>query len=220
MTSDRSASPHGARLSRVIALTAGATLGLGALCAAPLAMAGTGGTEATDTVASAADTASPAVTLGTTTVKPGGEVPVTVTGFPAGGTLSVKLDDTTLLRQFPIGDDGSVSGSVTVPAAANAGGAHWLRFLAPDPATSLKVEFAVTDAAAGDTDAASAASSTTAPDPVTKTMAAASAEAPVSYATIAWSATAAAAGGAAGAAATTMFAVRRRTTAAGSAASS
>ncbi|MEU0851412.1 hypothetical protein ABZ387_26105 [Streptomyces flaveolus] len=131
MTSDRSASPSGVRLSCVVALTAGATLGLGALCATPLAMTGTGGTGAIDTVALAADTAAPSVTLGNRSVKQGGEVPFTATGFPAGGTLSVKFDDKTLLRQFTVGDDGSVSGSVTVPADASVGGGHWLRFLAP-----------------------------------------------------------------------------------------
>ncbi|MEU9517223.1 hypothetical protein [Streptomyces sp. NPDC048224] len=131
MTSDRSASPSGVRLSRVVTLTAGATLGLGALCATPLAMTGTGGTGATDTVALAADTAAPSVTLGNRSVKQGGEVPFTATGFPAGGTLSVKFDDKTLLRQFTVGDDGSISGSVTVPADASVGGGHWLRFLAP-----------------------------------------------------------------------------------------
>lgn len=138
MTSDRSAPPSGTRLSRVVALTAGATLGLGALCAAPLATAGPGGTGATDTVALAADTAAPSVTLGTRDVKQGGEVSFTATGFPAGGTLSVKFDDKTLLEQFTVGDDGSVSGSVTVPADASAGGGHWLRFLAPQ--TSVRSE--------------------------------------------------------------------------------
>ncbi|MFC8371749.1 hypothetical protein ACFUIT_27960 [Streptomyces sp. NPDC057239] len=138
MTSDRSASPSGTRLSRVVALTAGATLGLGALCAAPLATAGPGGTGATDTVALAADTAAPSVTLGARDVKQGGEVSFTATGFPAGGTLSVKFDDKTLLEQFTVGDDGSVSGSVTVPADASAGGGHWLRFLAPQ--TSVRSE--------------------------------------------------------------------------------
>ncbi|MFJ6071308.1 hypothetical protein ACIQFU_10770 [Streptomyces sp. NPDC093065] len=138
MTSDRSASPSGARLSRVVALTAGATLGLGALCAVPLATAGSGNAEATDAVALAADTTAPAVTLGATSVEPGGQVPFTAAGFPAGGTLSVKLDDTTLLGQFPVGDDGSVAGRVTIPAGASPGGGHWLRFLAPQ--TSVRSE--------------------------------------------------------------------------------
>ncbi|CAL9654396.1 hypothetical protein SUDANB145_06720 [Streptomyces sp. enrichment culture] len=146
MTSDRSASPSGARLGRMVALTAGATLGLGALVAVPLATAGAGGTGVTDTVALAADSTAPAVTLGTTTVKAGGEVAFTATGFPAGGTLSVKLDDATLLKQFTIGEDGSVSDKVTIPAGTSAGGGHWLRFLAPQ--TSVKSESLTVTAAA------------------------------------------------------------------------
>ncbi|MFF5897194.1 hypothetical protein ACFY8O_14835 [Streptomyces argenteolus] len=129
--------PSRPRLGRVAALAAGATLGIGALAGAPLA-SGSSGTDATGTVALVADTASPAVTLGVTAVKPGGEVAFEVTGFPAGATLSVKFDDKTLLGQFAIGDDGSVSGSVTVPADAAPGGEHWLRFLAPQ--TSVRSE--------------------------------------------------------------------------------
>ncbi|MCZ9346751.1 hypothetical protein NGM37_54520, partial [Streptomyces sp. TRM76130] len=74
MTSDRSASPTGARLSRMVTLTAGATLGFGALVAVPLAAAGADGTNVTGTVASAADSAAPAVTLGSASVKAGAEV--------------------------------------------------------------------------------------------------------------------------------------------------
>ncbi len=89
---------HRPAVRRVLIVTAGAAaLGLGAL-SAPL-------------------TGPPGLSLiGTTSVRPGGEVSFTATGFPAGATLSVKFDDTTLLKQFPIGDDGSVSRTVTVPA--------------------------------------------------------------------------------------------------------
>ncbi|GGU65465.1 hypothetical protein [Streptomyces daghestanicus] len=139
MTSDRSASPLGARRGRVVALTAGATLGLGALVALPPVTAGPGATDLTGTVAlTAADAAAPAVTLGTTSVRAGGEVPFTATGFPAGGRLSVKLDDAALLAQFTVGDDGSVSDRVTVPAGTSAGDGHWLRFLATG--TSVRSE--------------------------------------------------------------------------------
>ncbi|MFF7365718.1 hypothetical protein [Streptomyces sp. NPDC008125] len=125
--------PRG-RVARVAALTAGATLGLGVL-SMPLAEASDSG--ATGTVASAADEASaPAVTLGSTSVQPGGEVSFTATGFPADSKVSVKLDDTALLAQFTSGSDGSVSGTVTIPAGTAPGTAHWLRFLAP--LTSVK----------------------------------------------------------------------------------
>ncbi|MFI5569751.1 hypothetical protein ACIA6T_20885 [Streptomyces sp. NPDC051740] len=161
-------------------------------------------------MAPAADTAAPSVALGASSVRQGGEVPFTATGFPAGATLSVKFDDGALLERFPVGADGSASGTVTVPADT-ATGDHWLRFLAPDPPTSLKVAFTVT-AAGTDGAGSPAASSTTAPETkATETLAATSLAAPVSCSTIAWSAAAAAAGGAAGAAATTLLVVRRRT---------
>ncbi|MEU9093856.1 hypothetical protein [Streptomyces sp. NPDC048428] len=126
-----------ARISRMAALAAGATLGLGAL-AVPLATASSGGTPTGSALALVADTTAPTVVLGAATVKPGGEVPFTASGFPAGATLSVKFDDKTLLGQFPVGDDGSVAGAVTVPTDAAVGGEHWLRFLAPQ--TSVRSE--------------------------------------------------------------------------------
>ncbi|MFD6424674.1 hypothetical protein [Streptomyces sp. NPDC060198] len=123
------------RVAKVAALTAGATLGLGVL-SMPLAVASED-SSAAGTVASAADEASaPAVTLGTTSVKPGGDVSFTATGFPADSKVSVKLDDATLLAQFTSGSDGSVTGTVTVPADTTPGTDHWLRFLATG--TSVK----------------------------------------------------------------------------------
>ncbi|MGW2282346.1 hypothetical protein [Streptomyces sp. NPDC001770] len=120
--------PRG-RVARVAALTAGATLGLGVL-SMPLASASD--SAATGTAASAADEAStPAVTLGSTSVKPGGEVSFTATGFPADSKVSVKLDDAALLAQFTSGPDGSVSGTVTIPTDTAPGTSHWLRLLAP-----------------------------------------------------------------------------------------
>ncbi|GGZ24717.1 hypothetical protein CP967_01535 [Streptomyces nitrosporeus] len=130
--------PSRPRLGRVAALAAGATLAAGAL-AAPLAAAGPTGTDATGSVALVADTVAPSVTLGSASVKAGGEVGFKVTGFPAGANLAVKFDDKdVLLRDFPIGADGSASGRVTVPASAAPGGEHWLRFLAPQ--TSVRSE--------------------------------------------------------------------------------
>ncbi|MEU1125065.1 hypothetical protein ABZ371_16245 [Streptomyces sp. NPDC005899] len=126
------------RLGRVAALAAGATLGLGAL-AAPLAATGSAGPDSTGSVALVADATTPAVTLGMTSVRAGGDVTFEASGFPAGARLAVKFDDTTvLLRDLPIGDDGSAKGRVTVPADAAPGGEHWLRFLAPQ--TSVRSE--------------------------------------------------------------------------------
>ncbi|WP_328718447.1 hypothetical protein OHT52_02500 [Streptomyces sp. NBC_00247] len=158
--------PRG-RVAKVAALTAGATLGLGVL-SMPLAAA-SDDSSATGTVASAADEASaPAVVLGATSVKPGGDVSFTATGFPADSKVSVKLDDATLLAQFTSGSDGSVTGTVTVPADTTPGTDHWLRFLAtgtsvksagltvtaatttPEPAVP-KFQLATTKVAAGGT---------------------------------------------------------------------
>ncbi|MEU0126696.1 hypothetical protein [Streptomyces sp. NPDC006289] len=137
-TSASAASPSRPRRSRVAALAAGATLGIGALAVVPVAAGGGGAAGATGTVALVADTVAPTVTVRATEVKPGGDVRFEVSGFPAGATLSVKFDDRTLLGQFAIGDDGSASGTVTVPADAAPGGEHWLRFLAPQ--TSVRSE--------------------------------------------------------------------------------
>lgn len=126
------------RLGRLASLAAGATLGLGAL-AAPLAGAGSAGAEATDPVTLVADASAPSVTPGSTSVKAGGEVAFTVSGFPAGGQLAVKLDDdAVLLKDLAIGDDGRVSGTVTVPTGTAPGDGRWLRFLAPQ--TSVRSE--------------------------------------------------------------------------------
>src|SRR5882757_6498161 len=102
--------PRSPRARRVAVLTAGAAVSLGALSTVPLAWAAEGGQPvgtAVGTAVSAADvatdtptataTAGPAVRLGVLTVVAGGGVPFSVTGFPAGATVSVKLDDATLL---------------------------------------------------------------------------------------------------------------------------
>ncbi|NHC45389.1 hypothetical protein [Motilibacter aurantiacus] len=95
-----------------------------------------------------ADAGRAAASLKATTLQAGRAMSFSVTGFPAGRTLTVKLDDADILKTFRIGADGSVSGSVTIPAAT-ANGTHWLRFLAPDPATSVKsATFRVTGRAA------------------------------------------------------------------------
>ncbi|MEU6285102.1 hypothetical protein [Streptomyces sp. NPDC047028] len=136
---------QGRRAARAAALGAGAALGLATLVA-PFTATGAHAAPTPDAVALAADASAPSVTLGTGTVEAGGEVSFTATGFPAGATLTVKFDDKTLLKQFAIGADGSVSASVTVPADAAAGTGHWLRFLAPQ--TSVRsADLTVTPAA-------------------------------------------------------------------------
>ncbi|USQ85068.1 hypothetical protein NFX46_15485 [Streptomyces phaeoluteigriseus] len=177
----------------------------GAGTAGPSGAAATPVPAASGEPVSATNSAGAKAEITASEVQAGGTLHFTVTRFPAGQTVTVKLDDEAVLGQWTADAQGSYEGDVTVPADTPAG-AHWLRFLAPNPPTSLKVGFTVT-AATG-----AVSSSTTAPDTTEKTLAAAatSVEAPVSYATIAWSAGAAAAGGAVGAAATTLFVVRRR----------
>lgn len=101
---------------------------------------------------------------------------------------------------------------MTIPADTSAG-AHWLRFLAPSPSTTLRVDItaSVPGTAAVVSDNAQAAATT--PLATDATTTAASAANSASYATIAWSAAAAAAGGAGGAGgagATVLLTVRRR----------
>ncbi|MEU1089831.1 hypothetical protein ABZ401_23925 [Streptomyces sp. NPDC005892] len=157
------------RVARVAALTAGATLGLGVL-SMPFAAASddSGAPGAVAVAAAAGEAPAPSVTLGSASVRVGGDVSFTATGFPADSKVSVKLDDTTLLAQFTSGPDGGVTGTVTIPAGTTPGADHWLRFLAtgtsvkstgltvttapttPEPATP-KVELGTTKVAAGGT---------------------------------------------------------------------
>ncbi|NHC14131.1 alpha-2-macroglobulin family protein [Motilibacter deserti] len=107
----------------------------------------TSGGAATGSASSGSDPSTGAkATLSGSSVAPGGTVSFTGTGFPAGEQLTIKLDDQDILQQFSISSSGSVSGTVTVPAATPAG-AHWLRFLAPNPPTTLKAGFTVVAAA-------------------------------------------------------------------------
>ncbi|QXT64158.1 hypothetical protein [Tessaracoccus palaemonis] len=82
------------------------------------------------------------------TVEPGGTISFTVSGFPAGETLSVKVDDgvgydqTTVqgggvVYQQKIPASGTVNGSFPLPSFV-AEGSHWLRFLASEEFTDSK----------------------------------------------------------------------------------
>ncbi|WP_448315999.1 hypothetical protein, partial [Streptomyces sp. CO7] len=133
---DRPHRPHG-RMGKIAAATAGAALTIGALTS-PALGAGLTGDLGLTTQATA--DAAPSVALGSASVTAGAQLPFTVKDFPAGATLTVKLDKQTVLGQFTVGDDGSVSGSLTVPATA-AAGTHTLHFLAPE--TVVPVTFGV-----------------------------------------------------------------------------
>ncbi|MCZ2527164.1 HtaA domain-containing protein [Streptomyces sp. HB2AG] len=97
----------------------------------------------------AAATGDASATTNAKSVEAGGTLGFSVKGFPAGETLTVKLDDGEILQQFTVKSDGTYAGSVTVPAATEAG-SHWLRFLAPNPPTSVKGDaFTVTEPSSG-----------------------------------------------------------------------
>lgn len=76
-------------------------------------------------------------------VKAGGRIKVTGTAWKAkgsrtedGATVTVKIDDRDILALLPIRNR-RFSGWVRIPKQVKAG-RHWLRFLAAEPATSVK----------------------------------------------------------------------------------
>ncbi|MGW0860061.1 hypothetical protein [Streptomyces sp. NPDC002690] len=143
-------------------------------------------------------------------VQPGGKLHFKVTEFPASQVVTIKLDDDAILGQWDIDAEGSFEGDVEIPAEVTPG-AHWLRFLAPNPSTTLKVDFTVVaaDATAASSSTSSDAAATTT-DEAVNAASVQSVDTGVSYATIAWAAGAAAVGGAVGAAGATTFILRRR----------
>ena len=83
------------------------------------------------------------VTLSTTSVKAGKTIRVRGTKMPQKkGSVTVKLDDSAILAVFKISKNGTFSGSIQVPRSVRKG-KHWFRFLAPNPATSIKKSFRV-----------------------------------------------------------------------------
>ncbi|MFT3855485.1 MAG: hypothetical protein QM733_22560 [Ilumatobacteraceae bacterium] len=82
------------------------------------------------------------ITLTNASVAPGGQVSFTGTGFvndcATGQTVTVKLNDIDILGTATARDDGTVTGSVTIPSAAASLGysKYWLRFLVGSGATT------------------------------------------------------------------------------------
>jgi hypothetical protein len=83
------------------------------------------------------------VRLDRASVKAGGRIHVTGTGWSAKGSrvqdgaqVTVKIDDREILAILPI-KGRRFSGWVRIPRQVK-GGRHWLRFLAAEPATSVK----------------------------------------------------------------------------------
>ena len=86
------------------------------------------------------DTAGTSASVSPATLAAGALIRFTVSGFPAGEVVYVKIDDgrfcaqqgvhgACVVHQQRIGGSGTVSGSFTLPADLQPG-AHWLRFLA------------------------------------------------------------------------------------------
>ncbi|MCW2993623.1 MAG: hypothetical protein JWQ18_1118 [Conexibacter sp.] len=83
------------------------------------------------------------VTLDRASVKAGGRIKVTGSSWRSRGSrvqdgaqVTVKIDDRDILAILPIKAK-RFSGRVRIPKQVKAG-RHWLRFLASDPATSVK----------------------------------------------------------------------------------
>jgi hypothetical protein len=116
------------------ALASLALLGVLATAAAPA--------SAVPPEGAAADTPGTSSSVSPTTLGPGETISFTVTGYPAGEVLSIKIDDglscsasavhgACVQHQQVIGKNGSVAGSFRLPEDI-APGTHWLRFLASE----------------------------------------------------------------------------------------
>ena len=85
------------------------------------------------------DTPGTSSTVGPRRLPAGGTLSYSVSGFPAGEVVSIKIDDgaycsstahgACVVQQQRIGSNGRASGSLVVPSDLPAG-AHWLRYLA------------------------------------------------------------------------------------------
>jgi hypothetical protein len=117
--------------------TAVATLAIGTACAtAPTAIAVPPGGPDTQTRGAK-------VKLASASVRQGGRIKVSGTNWKARTSrltgkaeVTIKIDDADILAILPIRNK-RFSGWVRIPTQIKAG-RHWLRFLASDPATSVK----------------------------------------------------------------------------------
>ncbi|MEX0426656.1 hypothetical protein AB3X52_03415 [Nocardioides sp. DS6] len=115
------------------------TLGLlaaGLLVAAPATPA-----YAIPSGGASADTTGTSASVSPRTLHPGDTIHFTVSGFPAGETVSIKIDDqkfcstlvsfgACVVHQQRVGSNGVASGSFVLPADIPVNKKHWLRFLA------------------------------------------------------------------------------------------
>lgn len=119
------------RWTRLGAVVAGAVLAGGIAAGPALALPPDG---------AGADTPETSASVSPTTLTPGATISFTLSGFPAGESVYVKIDDgvgygdtsvqgSGVVHQQAIPSSGTVSGSFALPAGITVG-AHWLRFLA------------------------------------------------------------------------------------------
>lgn len=110
------------------------------LTSAPVATA-----RAVPDTGAGADTPGTSASISPSTLRAGDTLRFRVTGFPAGEVVNVKIDDgrfcaeagvhgACVVHQQRIGADGSVAGSLVLPADLRPG-RHWLRFLASQEMT-------------------------------------------------------------------------------------
>ncbi|WP_244930938.1 hypothetical protein [Nocardioides sp. W7] len=119
---------------------------LAALPLLALLLAGPAG--AVPTGGSGPDTPGTAASVSPRSLAAGGQLRFTLSGFPAGEVVYVKIDDgdfcdkqgvhgACVVHQQRVGGDGRVSGSFLLPAGLPAG-SHWLRFLASEELTDAQ----------------------------------------------------------------------------------
>jgi hypothetical protein len=114
---------------------------IGALLALPVLLGAVAGPAlALPPDGAGSDTPGTSASVSPTSLAPGATISFTLSGFPGGETVYVKIDDgvgygdtaiqgSGVVHQQAIPASGTVRGSFTLPAGITAG-AHWLRFLA------------------------------------------------------------------------------------------
>jgi hypothetical protein len=143
MTARRPAARPAVVATGVVALAGLLLAALAALLLSPgLAPLGPEVAAAVPSGGPGADTPGTKASVSPRTLEPGQTLHFTVSGFPGGEVLNVKIDDgkfcsesgvhgACVVQQQRIPASGAVSGSLTVPGDL-APGAHWLRFLASE----------------------------------------------------------------------------------------
>ena len=129
-----------ARQLLVDAAVATCALSLAALGAVSLVGVAGAPAQAIPPGGASSDTEGTAASISPSTLRAGETITFRISGFPAGETVSVKIDDgdfcsqkgihgACVVHQQKVGANGSVQGSFALPEDLGAG-KHWLRFLA------------------------------------------------------------------------------------------